>query len=184
MAFTDPRLGPLGTNLLRLGYSAQKILAELAASDPYIEHRQFCVIDRDGHAVARTGRENKVWSGAFTEKNMVAMGNNLTSEETARVMYDVWTQTGALPLEERLLAALEAGGDAGGQNGGQHSAALVVYGGDINAYIDLRVDEHTEPVAELRRIYEAFKPLVPCYYVRPGSDPSVLGREAEWLARQ
>ncbi|MCC7487052.1 MAG: DUF1028 domain-containing protein [Burkholderiales bacterium] len=184
MAFTDPRLGPLGTRLLKLGYSARRVLAELAASDPYIEHRQLCVIDRDGHAVARTGAHNKVWSGAFTERNVVAMGNNLTSEKTARVMYDLWTGTGDLPLEERLLAALEAGRDAGGQNGGQHSSALAVYGGEINAYVDLRVDEHAEPVAELRRVYEAFKPLVPYYYVRPGSDPGVLGREPEWLERE
>jgi uncharacterized Ntn-hydrolase superfamily protein len=112
------------------------------------------------------------------------MGNNLTSAKTARVMYDLWAKTGDLPLEERLLAALEAGRDAGGQNGGQHSSALVVYGSEINAYIDLRVDEHAEPVGELRRIYEAFKPVVPYYYVRPGSDPSVLGRELEWLDRQ
>lgn len=184
MAFTNPRLGPLGTNLLRLGYSAPKVLAEIAASDPYIEHRQLCVIDRDGNAVARTGAENKVWSGAFTARNVVAMGNNLTSEKTASVMFDLWSRSDGQPLEERLLAALEAGRDAGGQNGGQHSAALVVYGTEINAYIDLRVDEHDEPIGELRRVYEAFKPLVPYYYVRPGSDPAQLGREPEWLARQ
>ena len=184
MAFTDPRLGPLGTNLLRLGYSAQKVLAELSASDPYIEHRQLCVIDRDGNAVARTGAENKVWSGAFIARNVVAMGNNLTSEKTARVMYDLWNRRDGQPLEERLLCALEAGRDAGGQNGGQHSAALVVYGTEINPYIDLRVDEHDEPIGELRRVYEAFKPLVPYYYVSPGSDPKQLGREPERLARQ
>ena len=184
MAFTDPRLGPFGTNLLRLGYSASGVLEELASSDPYIEHRQLCVIDRDGNAVARTGAENKIWSGAFTARNVVAMGNNLTSEKTARVMYDLWTGSDGQPLEERLLAALEAGRDAGGQNGGQHSAALAVYGAEVNAYVDLRVDFHSEPVGELRRVYEAFKPLVPYYYVRPGSDPKVLGRELEWLERQ
>jgi uncharacterized Ntn-hydrolase superfamily protein len=184
MAFTDPRLGPLGTNLLRLGYSAQKVLDDLVASDPYIEHRQLCVIDRDGHAVARSGSKNNPWSGAYTEKNVVAMGNNLTSEKTAKVMFDLWQKNGELPLEERLMAALEAGRDAGGQNGGQQSAALVVYGNEVNAYVDLRVDYHSEPIGELRRVYEGFKPLIPYYYVRPGSDPAVLGRELDWLARQ
>ena len=87
-------------------------------------------------------------------------------------------------LEERLLAALEAGRDAGGQNGGQQSAALIVYGTEVSAYVDLRVDHHAEPVGELRRVYEGFKPLIPYYHVRPGSDPTVLGRELEWLARQ
>ncbi len=55
MARTDPRLGPLGVNLLKLGYSAQRALDEVAASDPHVEWRQLCVIDRDGNAVARTG---------------------------------------------------------------------------------------------------------------------------------
>lgn len=184
MAYTDPRLGVLGTNLLRQGYSARKVLADIAASDPYIEHRQLCVIDRDGNAVARTGKENKDWSGAFIENNLVAMGNNLTSEKTARVMHEVWQKTEALALEERLMCALESGRDAGGQNGGQQSAALVLYGSEVNAYLDLRVDYHAEPVGELRRVYEAFKPTIPYYYVRPGANPAELGRELEWLERQ
>lgn len=184
MASTDPRLGPLGTKLLDLGYSAAKVIAELAASDPYIEHRQLCAIDRDGNAVARTGAHNKVWSGAFTERDVVSMGNNLTSERTASVMFDVWRKSGGFPLEERLMAALEAGRDAGGQNGGQQSAALIVYGTEINSYVDLRVDYHTEPIGELRRIFDAFKPFIPYYYVRPGADPATLGREVDWLARQ
>jgi len=184
MAYTDPRLGVLGTNLLRQGYSARKVVEDIAASDPYIEHRQICVIDRDGNAVARTGKENKDWSGAFIENNLVAMGNNLTSEKTARVMHQVWQETAALALEERLMCALEAGRDAGGQNGGQQSAALVVYGTEVNAYVDLRVDYHAEPVGELRRVYEAFKPTIPFYYVRPGANPVELGRELEWLERQ
>ena len=184
MASTDPRLGPLGTKLLQLGYSSKRVLEELASSDPYIEHRQLCVIDRDGLAVARTGAHNKVWSGAFVERDVVSMGNNLTSERTASVMFDIWNSTAGQPLEDRLMAALEAGRDAGGQNGGQQSAALVVYGNEVNAYVDLRVDLHAEPVGELRRIYDAFRPLIPYYHVRPGADPALLGRDDDWLVRQ
>jgi uncharacterized Ntn-hydrolase superfamily protein len=184
MAYTDPRLGPLGTRLLAMGYSARKVLAELEASDPYIEHRQLCVIDRDGNAVARTGKHNKVWSGACVERDLVAMGNNLTSEKTASAMHASWTRSAGAPLEERLLGALEAGRDAGGQNGGQHSAALIVYGEHVYPYVDLRVDEHAEPIGELRRVYRAFKPLIPFYWARPGADPVALGREREWLERQ
>jgi len=184
MASTDPRLGPLGTNLLQLGYSARKVLDEIAASDPFIEHRQLCVIDRDGNAVARTGAHNKVWSGAFTDADVVAMGNNLTSEKTASVMFDLWKRTAGQALEDRLMAALEVGRDAGGQNGGQQSAALIVYGTEVNAYVDLRVDLHAEPIGELRRIYDVFRPLIPYYYVRPAANPAELGREDDWLARQ
>ncbi len=183
MQRTDPRLGPLGLKLLGLGYSAQKTLDEIAASDPGIEHRQVCVIDRDGNAAARTGAKHRVWSGAFVEKNLVAMGNNLASEKTAADMRDTWHATKGKSLEERLLTALEAGRDAGGQNGGQHSAGLHSYDREIYAYVDLRVDEHVEPIAELRRIYEAQKPLLPYYYGRPAHSDE-YGREEEWLARQ
>lgn len=184
MARTDPRLGPLGLNLLRSGYSAPKVLEELAASDPNIEHRQVCVIDRDGNAVARTGAKNRNWSGAYTERDVVAMGNNLTSEETARAMFALWKKTEKQPLAERLLAAIEAGRDAGGQNGGQQSAGLHVFDREpFYPYVDLRVDSHAEPVGDLRRIWEIYKPLAPYYYGRPGR-PDEFGREEEWLARQ
>jgi len=183
MQRTDPRLGPLGLQLLRLGYSAQKVLDEIASSDPGIEHRQVCVIDRDGNAAARTGRNHRVWSGAFVEKGMVAMGNNLTSEKTAAAMRDTWHAAKDHLLEERLLRALEAGRDAGGQNGGQHSAGLHSYDREIYPYFDLRVDVHDEPIADLRRVYQAYAPLAPYYYGRPGQ-PDAFGREEEWLARQ
>jgi len=184
MAYTDPRLGPLGIGLLRAGYSSAKVLAEIAASDPNIEYRQICVIDRDGNAVARTGKQNTVWSGAITQPNLVAMGNNLTSEKTATSMHEAWKGNQGLPLEERLLGALEAGRDAGGQNGGQRSSALLVYASDVHPYVDLRVDLHVEPIGELRRVYEESKSLIPYYYQRPGRNPGEFGREQDWLDRQ
>lgn len=183
MAYTDPRLGVLGLNLLRSGYSASKVLSEIATSDPNIEHRQICVIDRDGNAVARTGRNNKDWSGAFIEDDLVAMGNNLVSEKTAAAMQAKWSSSREASLDERLLACLEAGRDAGGQNGGQRSAGLFVYDREVYAYVDLRVDLHTEPIGELRRIYTEYAPLRPYYYERPGK-PDRFGREQEWLDRQ
>ncbi len=183
MARTDPRLGPLGINLLKLGYSARRALDEMAASDPHVEWRQLCVIDRDGNAVARTGSSNKPWSGAVTGKNLVAMGNNLKSEKTAGDMARAWHGGAKLAFAERLLAALEAGRDAGGQNGGQNSAGLVVYDREIYPYYDLRVDAHDEPVGELRRVFGLYAPLADYYYGRPG-DPAAFGREEEWLGKQ
>lgn len=183
MARTDPRLGPLGINLLKLGYSAQRTLDEIAASDPHVEWRQLCVIDRDGNAVARTGSSNKTWSGAVTDKNLVAMGNNLKSEKTAGDMAKVWRSGAKLAFAERLLTALEAGREAGGQNGGQNSAGLVIYDREIYPYYDLRVDAHDEPVGELRRVFELYTPLADYYYGRPG-DPEAFGREEEWLGKQ
>ena len=182
MARTDPRLGPLGLNLLRLGYSAQRVLDEIAASDPHIEMRQICVIDRDGNATARTGARNTNWSGALVRQNLVAMGNNLTSERTVSAMGEAWDANPKLELEDRLLTALAAGRDAGGQNGGQHSSALLSYDREIFPYCDLRVDEHGEPVGELRRIYDKMQPLLP-YYYRRASAPDEVGREDDYLAR-
>lgn len=66
MARTDPRLGPFGLNLLRQGHAAPAVLAQIAASDPGIEHRQVCVIDRDGCSAARTGTNNNAWAGVIT----------------------------------------------------------------------------------------------------------------------
>ncbi|MGZ5127505.1 MAG: DUF1028 domain-containing protein [Burkholderiales bacterium] len=183
MARTDPRLGPLGINLLKLGYSAQRVIDEIAASDPHIEMRQICVIDRDGNAVARTGKRNTDWSGALVRPNLVAMGNNLFSERTVSAMGEAWDASERLELEDRLLVALAAGRDAGGQNGGQHSSALLSYEHQVFPYCDLRVDEHAEPVGELRRLYDQIQPLLPFYYGRPAA-PDAYGREDDWLARQ
>lgn len=180
MATTDPRLGPLGLKLLELGYAAPHVLAEIAASDPHIEHRQVSVIDRDGNAVARTGAQNKDWSGAFCEPNMVAMGNGLISERTASAMAATFKDR-AGELEERLMAALEAGRDAGGQHGGQHSAALIVHGEQPYPLVDLRVDEHAEPIGELRRVFELYRPLIDYYEQRPAR-PDALGTEDSWIA--
>jgi uncharacterized Ntn-hydrolase superfamily protein len=182
MARTDPRLGPLGLNLLRLGFSAPLALDQIAASDPYIGWRQVCVIDRDGNAAAKTGDVNRFWAGAIVERNMVAMGNNLSSERTAQAMAGAWRMGGQLTFAERLLAAIEAGRDAGGQNGGQNSAGLVVYDREIYPYVDLRVDAHDEPVGELRHVFELYHPLADYYYGRPGQ-PEQYGREEEWLQR-
>lgn len=180
MATTDPRLGPLGLRLLGLGYSASRVLSEIAASDPHIEHRQISVIDRDGNAVARTGAKNSDWSGHFCEQGMVAMGNGLISVRTASAMAETFAKTKGDDLEARLMAALEAGRDAGGQHGGQHSAALVVYRTQEYPLVDLRVDEHAEPIGELRRIFDIYRPQIEYYETRPWQ-PTALGVVEDWV---
>lgn len=180
MAVTDPRLGPLGLRLLELGYSASRVLSEISASDPHIEHRQISVIDRDGNAVARTGAANHDWSGHFCEPGMVAMGNGLISERTASAMAETFARTKGDDLEARLMLALEAGRDAGGQHGGQHSAALVVYRAQEYPLVDLRVDEDVEPIGELRRIFDIYRPQIEYYETRPWQ-PTALGVVEDWV---
>lgn len=158
-AITDPRLGRLAMNLLELGYSATRALADVAASDPHFAHRQVGIVDRDGNSAAQTGAANKEWAGHITGPNLVTMGNYLISARTVEAMAESFRNTEGLELDERLLHAVEAGRDAGGQHKGQRSAALVVYHREVFPWVDLRVDAHDEPIAELRRIFTLFQPV-------------------------
>lgn len=179
-ATTDPRLGPLGIKLLELGYSAPKVLQELVASDPGIAYRQLAVIDMDGHVAAYTGTSNHPWAGHHVGDQYVAMGNVLVGEQTVKAMVAAYESSAGETLAERLLRAIEAGRDAGGQHGGQRSAALLVSGPLPFPEIDLRVDLHREPVAELRRVYDAYRPLIP-YFRERLRNPDVP-MAIDWLA--
>lgn len=176
----DPRLGPLGLKLLEMGYSAGKVLAEIASSDgaENMTWRQMAVVDKDGRTAVHTGSNNEAWAGHVVGKGFVAMGNRLTSERTATAMGEAYEKSGSEELAERLVRALEAGRDAGGQVAGQHSAALLVVNKKSYAWVDLRADEHDEPIGELRRLYQLYIPLIPYYDTRP-SNPS-MPRDDDW----
>ena len=181
-AHTDPRLGQLAIRLLALGFSAPKVVAELVESDPHIAHRQLGVVDRDGGSAAYTGAANGAWAGHLTAPGVVAMGNALVGDAVVRGMLDTFDRSKNEDLEERLLRAIEAGRDAGGQPNGQRSSGLLVYAGDPYAWVDLRVDDHAEPIGELRRLYELYKPLREFFQVRAARPD--IGGEDEWLARR
>ncbi|MCC6532580.1 MAG: DUF1028 domain-containing protein [Burkholderiales bacterium] len=176
----DPQLGPLGLRLLEMGYSAAKVLAELEQSDgpSNIDWRQIAVIDKDGNTAARTGSSNEDWKGHVAKKNLCALGNRLTSERTVGAMVAAFETSPDEALAERLVRALEAGRDAGGQVAGQHSAALLVYNRKSYAWVDLRADEHDEPIGELRRLYGLYVPLLTYYDTRP-ANPS-MPRDDDW----
>ena len=176
----DPRLGALGLKLLETGYSAAKVLQEIVESDgaANIEWRQVIVIDKDGNTAARTGSQNEDWKGHIAKHNWCVAGNRLTSEKTVTAMADAFEQSAKEDLAERLVRALEAARDAGGQVAGQFSAALQVHHQRSYAWVDLRVDEHNEPIADLRRLYGLYIPLIPYYQQRP-SNPS-MPRDDDW----
>ena len=181
-ASTNPRLGHLGLNLLRAGYSAPRVLEEIAATDQHVERRQLGALDVSGLAAARTGADNKPWAGHRVDRNVVVTANAVVSEKVAGGMFDTFQTSGDRPLWERLLLALKAGKAAGGQPNGEVSSGLFVVDREPYAMVDLRVDLHPEPVAELRRLADAYFPLVPYYNLRP-RDPNVPSA-AEWLAAQ
>jgi uncharacterized Ntn-hydrolase superfamily protein len=181
-ASTNPRLGHLGLNLLRAGYAAPRVLEEIAASDQFVERRQLGCLDVTGLAAARTGAENKPWAGHRVERDVVVAANAVVGAAVADSMFDVFRKGSDLPLWERLLRALEAGKAAGGQPNGEVSSGLFVVDREPYALVDLRVDLHPEPVAELRRLSTAYFPLIPYYSLRP-RDPNVPSA-ADWLAEQ
>jgi uncharacterized Ntn-hydrolase superfamily protein len=180
-ASTNPRLGHLGLNLLRAGCSAPRVVDELAASDQHVERRQLGCLDVTGLAAARTGSGNKPWAGHRVERDVVVAANAVVGAAVADRMLEAFRTGGDRPLWERLLGALEAGKAAGGQPNGEVSSGLFVVDREPYAIVDLRVDLHPEPVAELRRLADAYFPLVPYYYGLRPRDPNVPSA-AEWLA--
>ena len=169
MAIADYRLGRLAQDLLANGCPAAAVIDALAAADPWPEYRQLGVIDAEGRAAARTGRENRDYAGHHVRDGLIALGNVLVGEP---VLDAIEAGFAGDTFAERLLAALEAGRDAGGQHGGQNSAALVTWGAHGFPLTDLRVDIHDEPVGELRRLFDAWKPAAD-YYTGRQLDPRV-----------
>jgi uncharacterized Ntn-hydrolase superfamily protein len=156
----------MALRLLELGYKAPAVVEELVRADPYAEYRQLGIIDADGFAAARTGGKNREWAGQRVREDFIVLGNYLTGEHVLEAMERAVTAHPDEDLEERLLRGIEAGRDAGGQHGGQQSAALLVYADRSFAHVDLRVDVHPEPVGELRRVFDAYRPAIPYYNLR------------------
>lgn len=178
MSRADARIGRFGMSLLERGYSAQHVVDQLVANDRWPEQRQLCVIDDDGGIAVRTGADNVAWAGHRVHGNYVALGNVLPGPQTLEGIRRGFEASAGKSFEERLLIAIEHGRDAGGQIGGQTSAAILVYGEDKFARVDLRVDQHEEPVGELRRVFESYRPYIP-YYVQRQRDPRIPGWH-EW----
>jgi uncharacterized Ntn-hydrolase superfamily protein len=180
-AYTDPRLGALALRLLDLGYPAARVLSEVEQSDPHIEWRQIGIVDRWGHAAVRTGQENAPWAGHESGDGWIVMGNALVGAEVVAAMADAMRVSADEDIETRLVAAIAAGTEAGGQPGGQRSAAVLVCENEGYSIVNLRVDDHEQPMRELQRLFARLHPLVPYYRARP--DDPTIGRVADW-ARQ
>ena len=182
MAIADARLGYQALRLLEMGLKAPAVIEELVRTDPYAEYRQLGVVDDDGFSAARTGKMNRDWAGHRAGPDHVVLGNVLTSERVLDAMETAFLADADDDLEERLLRAIEAGRDAGGQHGGQRSAALLVCDTKPFARVDLRVDVHDEPVGELRRVFDVYRPAIPYYDLRQ-VDARVPPLD-DWLARR
>ena len=158
-SYANTAYGPKGLELMAQGKTAQEVLEILIADDPEREMRQFGLIDAEGNAASFTGKECYDWAGGLTGAHFAAQGNILVDEKTVNAMGRVFEETQGT-LAARLLAALDAGQEAGGDSRGKQSAALFVvkeaggYGGFNDRYVDLRVDDHPDPIKELIRLYQ------------------------------
>lgn len=120
------------------------------------EWRQIHGVDAIGRAFAYSGSSCVDWSGHWTGDAVSVAGNMLAGPAVIEASATAWADAATRPFPDRLLAALEAGQAAGGDKRGRQSAALKVVGIEAHAEVDLRVDEHPDPVAELRRVFDMF----------------------------
>jgi uncharacterized Ntn-hydrolase superfamily protein len=156
-AWVNPYLAIAALDRLRAGETAADALAAVVAGDAASAVRQFGLVDAAGRAASFTGGECTPWCGHRTGEGFAIQGNMLTGPDVLAEMQAAFAGSAAEELAERLIRALEAGQAVGGDKRGKQSAAVIVYGAEDYAEVDLRVDEHPLPVAELRRVWGIFK---------------------------
>jgi len=156
-SYTNPMAGRLALDALAAGLGPAAAASCALAADEGRAWRQLAVVDAAGRAHVHTGADCVEHKGHWTGDGVAVAGNMLTGPETIEAMRDAWLTGTDRAFDDRLLHALERGGAAGGDKRGTQSAALRVHGREVHAEVDLRVDEHPDPVAELRRILDMFR---------------------------
>ncbi len=157
-ASTNESFGPRGLALLRAGYSAQQTLQMLLSTDDGRDNRQLAVVDTAGGSAAWTGGACQAWAGDSTAVGLSVQGNILAGPDVVGDMVKAFHGSQG-ELAERLIAALVAAQAAGGDKRGQQSAALLVvrpsdrFPEYRTRYIDLRVEDHEQPIDELERVF-------------------------------
>ncbi len=185
-SWANTSLGPKGIALLEEGRSPREALEMILAEDDGKEFRQVGMVDAQGNAASFTGKECFDWAGGVTGKNYACQGNILVTEETVTRMAEVFEQSTG-ELASRLLKALDAAQEAGGDSRGKQSAALLVvkpgggYGGYNDRYIDLRVDDHPDPIKELIRLHGLY--MLYFSKTKPENILKIEGKRAEKIVR-
>jgi uncharacterized Ntn-hydrolase superfamily protein len=151
-ALVNPYYGIDGARLLREGKSPQDILATLLAADPGRESRQLHVMDATGRIAAHTGTDCVDWCGQLQGDGFSIAGNMLACREVLDATAKAYVANGDVPFPRRLIAAMQAGEAAGGDKRGKQSAALLIHGDEEWSDLDLRVDDHADPLTELERL--------------------------------
>lgn len=192
-SFVNPFCGVDGLRLLQEGRSAKEALALVtsAQADPGAANRQVHMIDRDGRTAAFTGKLCVEWCGSKAAENVSVAGNMLAGPRVVSDTLKTYLKAADLDFDDRLITALEAGQAAGGDKRGKQSAAIRVWGTEVFPDIDIRVDDHPEPLAELRRLWrvahQRYVPFQACGPSRanPGGvlDRAVLDKQCTAYAK-
>ena len=165
-ALMNPLLGPLGLKLMQSGSSSQQVIHDLLQTDAGSAQRQVHVLPLHGEAAAHTGESCIAWCGHVSGQDFSIAGNMLAGPQVLAETARVFQATEGMPLAERLILAMQAGEDAGGDKRGKQSAALRIHADEDYLQLDLRVDDHEDPLLELQRLYdkslERFQPFLSC----------------------
>jgi uncharacterized Ntn-hydrolase superfamily protein len=164
-SYANPRYGPEGLALLSEGHTADEVVAALTEADEGRLERQVGVVDSAGRAATFTGTACHEWAGGRTGDGYAAQGNILVSSATVDALAATFESNSHLELAERLIECLAAAQAAGGDRRGQQSASLLIVEKDAgyaklsDTIVDLRVDDHERPIAELRRLFSLHEQL-------------------------
>ncbi|HEY5625716.1 MAG TPA: DUF1028 domain-containing protein [Dehalococcoidia bacterium] len=169
-AFSNPYLGIDGLGLMEQGLPAERAMERVIDSDAGRDLRQVAIVDKEGRVAAYTGERCIDWAGHVTGGGYVCLGNILTGEDVVKAMAAAFETSKEEDLPERLIRALEAGQDAGGDRRGRQSAAIHVVRTEEYPYCDLRVDDHPDPVPELRRVLAIWQQDEPLLQAEPRRD--------------
>jgi len=167
-ALVNPYYGIDGVKLLREGRSPREVVDMLLAADSGRESRQLHIMDAGGRIASHTGRDCVDWCGHIEGRGFSIAGNMLAGAGVLDDTAKSYATNENLPFAQRLIAAMRAGEAAGGDKRGRQSAALLIHGDEEWSALDLRVDDHTDPLTELERLeavsrerWVHFRPFLP-----------------------
>ncbi len=153
-AFVNPLWGIEAADRMAAGEAASKVLADLVARDGGVAQRQAHMIDASGSSAAHTGASCVDWCGHLVGDGVSVAGNMLSGEAVIAETLAAYEAHMETPFVDRLLTAMEAGEAAGGDKRGRQSAALRIHRTEDYPWLDIRADDHPDPLAELRRLYD------------------------------
>ncbi|HYF54999.1 MAG TPA: DUF1028 domain-containing protein [Salinarimonas sp.] len=153
-SFVNPFYGPRGLALMRDGMCAGDVVLALTQADEGRHQRQIHVLDSAGRLAAFTGDRCVPWCGHLVREGFSVAGNMLTGPEVIQETARVYGERADLTFPRRLLAAMKAGENAGGDKRGKQASGLLIHDEEDYPFLDIRVDDHADPLAELSRLEE------------------------------